>query len=472
MDPCQLSGQNDPVIRMTNLMNIDKKTGQSRFFQAFWFRAAALVLAAIICVAGFIIMYGDDILNGYVKGKAELAFAKEYPGGSLRIGELNYNIAANRLVVLAATINTTNATLKAGRITLTGIRWARLLWGKSATADLLAKASLGAENLDMEFPRSHYAIRCARLRASAPASELMAEGISFLPLIADEAIFAQTFRTTRFRVLMPECRVSGLDYGELFKGKSYRAGSISIIRPSFDALVDRYKPLAPFVKSPLMPLEALAKIPKPLQVDSLGITNGHLKYSEQVAPGAAPGVLTISTVNISVQGIANQAKAPAAIQLRMQGNLMDAGLIKVLMTIPLASREFSLNYSGSLGEMDLTRLDAFLSIAEHLRIKSGRAQEVTFKIDVTGGQAHGRVKAVYKDLKIAVRDELTGSERGLKSQFASFLMNTFKVQDSKGRDAAGIIREAEVKYTRKPEDEFLQFVWFALRSGILTVISF
>jgi hypothetical protein len=61
--------------------------------------------------------------------------------------------------------------------------------------------------------------------------------------------------------------------------------------------------------------------------------------------------------------------------------------------------------------MDLTRLDAFLDIAEHTRVKSGSAQKVTFEIDVTAGQARGWVRAIYKDLEIAVLDKQTGTDR-------------------------------------------------------------
>ena len=71
------------------------------------------------------------------------------------------------------------------------------------------------------------------------------------------------------------------------------------------------------------------------------------------------------------------------------------------MSIPITPSDFSLHYSGSLSAMDLTRLDAFLDIAEHTRIKSGSAQEAAFEIEVTAGQARGRVRAIYKDLEIA-----------------------------------------------------------------------
>jgi hypothetical protein len=150
---------------------------------------------------------------------------------------------------------------------------------------------------------------------------------------------------------------------------------------------------------------------------------------------------------------------------------MNAGLLKVLMTIPVASPDFSFHYSGSLGAMDLTRLDAFLETAEHTRIKSGRAQEAAFDIAVIAGQAHGRVRAIYRDLEIAVLDKQTGTANGLGNRVASFLANLLKIRKSNLPDASGSMKEGEVNYTRTPHDEFLQFAWFALRTGVLDIIS-
>jgi hypothetical protein len=263
----------------------------------------------------------------------------------------------------------------------------------------------------------------------------------------------------------------GLAYDELLQGKSYRARSVHFSRPSFDALVNRDKPVAPFVKRPLMVNEALAAIRQPLQVDSLSITNGHFEYCERLAVGADPAVLTFGAVSLFVEGIANRGEVAAAIQLRGQGDLMNAGTMKVLMTIPITPPDFSLHYSGSLSAMDLTRLDAFLDIAEHTRIKSGSAQEAAFEIDVTDGRARGRVRAIYRNLEMAVLDKQSGTEKGFDNRVESVLANALKFRKSNAPDASGSMKEGKVNYTRRPDDEFQQFVWFALRSGVLDVIS-
>ncbi len=434
--------------------------------------AVASLGAFVLAAAVLILVFGGAILNHYGKKKAEQAFAKAHPGYALRIGELHYAAGVNRLVVESVTLSATDATLRAGRISLTGVRWARLLWGKAALADVLAQASLDATNLEVEFPQAHYLIRCARLRASVPGSELIAEGTKLQPLDGDEEFFAAyAFRKARFHVVLPECRMLGLAYGDLLQGKSYRARSVHFSSPSFDVLINRDKLRKPFVKSPLMAHEALASIRQPLQVGTVSITNGQARYCERLAVGADPAVLTIGAVSLSVEGIANWGEAAAAVQLRGQGDLMNAGTMKVEMSIPITSPDFSLHYSGSLSAMDLTRLDAFLEIAEHTRIKSGSAQEAAFEIDVTSGQARGRVSAIYKDLEIALLDKQTGSEEGAANRVASFFANALKFRNANTPEGSGSRKEGKVNYTRRPGDEFQQFVWFALRTGVLDIIS-
>jgi hypothetical protein len=93
--------------------------------------------AAALAVALIILMFGNAIVNGYAKRKVERAFAEAHPGCALRIGELDYALAASRLVATSVTLATTNVTLKIGRISLTGVRWTRLLSGIAPLADLL-----------------------------------------------------------------------------------------------------------------------------------------------------------------------------------------------------------------------------------------------------------------------------------------------------------------------------------------------
>jgi hypothetical protein len=151
---------------------------------------------------------------------------------------------------------------------------------------------------------------------------------------------------------------------------------------------------------------------------------------------------------------------------------MKTSTMKILMVIPVASPEISFRYSGSLDLMDATRLNSFLEVGESLRIKSGILQNATFDVNVTAGRASGTVRVMYRDLTIAFRNSRTGSERGAYNQITSYIANAMKIRGTNMPDKSGSMKIGEVKYTRKPDDTFLQLVWFSLRSGVGDVVGF
>ena len=151
---------------------------------------------------------------------------------------------------------------------------------------------------------------------------------------------------------------------------------------------------------------------------------------------------------------------------------MKAGTMNVLMSIPVASPEFSFQYSGSLSRMDISALNPLLEPVEQMRIKAGVLEEATFEINVASGRASGNVRAVYRDLTLAAINKHTGSEKGFFDGITSFIANNFKIRGTNVPDKSGSIKIGEVKYTRKRDDPFFQFAWFALRSGVGDVVGF
>jgi hypothetical protein len=59
----------------------------------------------------------------------------------------------------------------------------------------------------------------------------------------------------------------------------------------------------------------------------------------------------------------------------------------------------------------------------------------------------------------------------MRNRFASLLTNTLRIRSSNGPDTWRSIKEGKVNYSRRPGDEFIQFEWFALRTGVLDVIT-
>ena len=288
----------------------------------------------------------------------------------------------------------------------------------------------------------------------------------------DKILCREQVQKNPIRIVLPQCRVTGADCLGLLQGEAYRARSVKVNDASFDILVDMDTPYNKNSSRPLMPNEALSSITKMTQVDSLNIMNGRLKYAERYIIGSAPAEVTFDSIQLSAEGITNHAAPGATAVIHAQGNFMKTSPMKILMVIPVASPEISFRYSGSLDLMDATRLNSFLEVGESVRIKSGTLENATFDVNVTAGRASGTLRVTYRDLAIAFRNNLTGSERGASDRITSYIANAWNIRGTNRSGKSGSMKIGKVNYTRKRDDTFLQLVWFSLRSGVGDVVGF
>jgi hypothetical protein len=437
---------------------------------------AGLAAGAVVLICALVFLFfPGTYIDGYLKNQIIKGFTKAYPAYSIRIAGVHYNIWENRIGCDSIALTSIDSTFSCsiGKFSVSGIGWVQVLWQGDIVSKGLNGSVAEAKKVVLNFRHSQYELRCARLRVSVPDSEILVEALELHPLVEDDKFFTDSkFRRTRFQIVLPQCRITGVDCLGLLQGKTYRARAVKIDNASFDILVDMDTPYNKNSSRPLMLNEGLLSINKMTQVDSLNIMNGQLKYAERYIIGSPPAEVTFDSIQMSAEGITNHAAPGAPAVIHAQGNFMKTSTMKILMVIPVASPEISFRYSGSLDVMDVTRLNSFLEVGEDLRIKSGILQNAIFDINVTEGRASGTLRVMYKDLAIAFRNSRTGSERGTSNRITSYIANAMKIRGTNMPDKSGSIKIGAVKYTRKPDDTFLQLLWFSLRSGVGDVVGF
>ncbi|MHB8906478.1 MAG: hypothetical protein ACYC6D_10195, partial [Melioribacteraceae bacterium] len=324
----------------------------------------------LICVLIFI-FFPDPFINAFLKDRITKTFTEAYPAYSIKLGDMHYNVWKNRLGCDSITLKTTDSTFTCNiaSFSVGGISWLKILLQKDSTLDVATSAVIDAEKIVLDFHKSQNKIRFKTLHISVPDSEMVADSIKYYSLIDDERFFAKSkFRQTRFRFDIPQIKIIGLDYFAMLQGKIYKAKNINIHDMFADILVNMDKPYDKNSSNPQMPNEAISSLKEIVKIDSLNIFNGRLKYSERFAVRAKPGVITFNKVNVSVSGIANHTEYQDTAVVRAKGVFMNSGTMKLFMEIPLASKNFSLHYSGSLSKMDVTKLNEFIEPGEHHRI--------------------------------------------------------------------------------------------------------
>lgn len=435
------------------------------------FIVACIAGAGFLCVWA-IVFFPDPFLNMFVKPGLESAFGPAY---TIRISDMSYSVMKNRLRFDAVEVGTADSSVggSIGSFSVSEVNWKHLLWGGKLVPDDFARADVYAEDIVLNFPKSWYELRCEQVAGSAQDSLLTMNALKVHPTDGDDRFFHESkFRETRFRLVAPQFAATGVDWIGFIKGTAYRAHSMKIRDAFLDVLVNKDKPNATGEPSPLMPNELLSSLGKTLQIDRIDIVNGRAKYSESLAPDVEPAVMTFDSLQVSAEGIAGPGNSASSMILRAQGVLANAGRIEVVISIPTVTTEFSFRYSGSLSSMDLNAFNSFLEPVEFMRIKAGVLQEATFNVNVISGSALGSLRGIYRDLTIAAIDEKSGSEKSFPDKLTSLVANTFKIHGTNVPSQPGSFKIGNVKYVRKHDDTFIQFVWYALRSGVRDVVGF
>lgn len=433
--------------------------------------AGAIVL--VCALAG--LLFSDSIADRFIKPRILEALAEAYPGTAIRIGEMHYSPMTNRFgfdsVALSGIDTTFSGTI--GSFSASGISWLHLLRGGRLDLNDFAGASVEARDVVLTLPQSRYQLRCGRLWISVADSEMVVDSLTIAPSGDDESLFAgSTFRQTRYRVAIPSASVVGCAFLDLLNRTSYRARFVHIQNPFVGIVINKEKPFRTEESPPRMPGEILSSIEETLRVDSVRISNALLMYGERFAVGARPALITVDNLEALATGIANHGDSAAALVVHAEGRFMKTGAMYLHMSMPIAATNFSYTYSGAMGGMDASALNPFLETAEQMRLKTGVLQGATFEIDVASGRASGSVRAIYTDLSLAAINKETGSEKGFADGIASFFANNFKLRTTNVPDGSGSLEVGEVNYTRKGDEFFMEFTWFALRSGLGDVVGF
>lgn len=434
------------------------------------------ILSGIIFIFVLILFFfPDPFVNSFLKNRIERALTESYPAYTIKLGNMHYSAWKNRLSCdsLSVKSNDSSFTFNALSVSVGGISWIKLFMQGSITNSAVSGIVVDAGKISYISNQNQDEVRFEKLHISVPDSGLTANSIKYNSLIDDEEIFSKSkFRQTRTRFEIPQIAVEGIDFQSMISKKFYKAKSISIHGVYSDILVNMDKPYDADSANPLMPNEALMEMKESFKIDSVRIINGRLKYSERYAVGAVAGVVNFDKVNLMAKGIANHSDTPDTVTIKADGIFMNSGMMSLKMSVPITQEKFSMSCSGSLGPMDVTKLNSFIVPAEHHRIKSGNIQSARFNINVNSGFASGSLRVEYRDLTIAILNEKTGSERGIFDKIASFFGKVFIIRGSNIPDEDGKMKIGEIKYSRKPADYFTQFLWFSLRGSIADVAGF
>lgn len=437
--------------------------------------AGATVGAILLGAAVAALVFSDPLADRLLRARLHRELSLAFPGSTVSLGAIGYSIWTNRLDVDSLRLTTADSgfSYSLGNVSLDGISWWRLYRDGALTRRVTAEAGLDVRSIVVVMRPSCYEFRAASLLYSAADSTLVLDSCTISSQLTDKEFFERSrFRQTRFLAAVPRMRMTGMDLPASFASRLHRMSGIVLENVTADILVNMDKPYDKNSTPPQMPHEILAALRDTLRVDSILVRNGSLRYSERVAVQAKPGVISFDSVSVAVRNLANHGSPLDTTRIEGDGRFMQGGIMRVAMALPLNDTTFSMRYAGSLESTDARVLNAFLEPCEFSSITAGHIQSATYQVTVASGHASGSLSARYRDLRISLLDKTTGSSQGLLNQIKSLYGRLFIIRGTNPGDTRGALKIGRIRYTRKADDYFLQFLWFALRGSVADVVGF
>ena len=291
---------------------------------------------------------------------------------------------------------------------------------------------IGLRNYAYDMPDSIYHFEAEEVGFSTGRRLIYVDNLDFKPRIAKHTIaeiFGHEIDWMHFQV--DRLELENFNFDEFLARDALTADQLNIDR--LDAYVYRDKrPPEPFGRRPTMPQQYLRNMNTYVKLDTVNLYNSKLTYEELASDGKEPGQIFFENLNAYAFNITNDSvllNNGAAVQLFANGFLMGEGRLEAAFLFPIANKNNSFTFQGSLEPMDLRAINPMLVNVAALKVNSGNLRKLTFDVQADEEYADGIMRFYYKDLSVALlkkdaKPKKEGKIKGLLTMFANVLVKS------------------------------------------------
>ncbi|NGP88131.1 DUF748 domain-containing protein [Fodinibius halophilus] len=312
-----------------------------------------------------------------------------------------------------------------------------------------------------------YKLSTHQIAFSSMDSSMSIRSLQLQPRFS-KATFPKQFNheVDRIRIKVDQIYWSGIDSHKLNSKQQLSVQDILIRNPDFDIYRDKRPPFPPNNNPPL-PQEVIQGIPFPITVDRITLSDGRIRYSEQIPQAQKAGYLLFTNLTGIFNNLSNiekewHDKSPS---LQVKTDVMDSAELNASFRFPMDSKQQYI--SGHLSAMPMKPLNKALTPLAFTRIDKGQILGMDFNMTLSPNKAKGAMTFTYENLKISLLNKGEG-QQNFGNTMKSFLANTFKVKtQNKGDDP----RKGTIKFDRDTNKSVFNYWWKSLLSGLKSSIG-
>lgn len=234
------------------------------------------------------------------------------------------------------------------------------------------------------------------------------------------------FQTDAIDATIEQVTIQDLDVEAYLIDNKFRAHALVLDKLELGVFRDKRLPLKEGVFKP-MPQDMMQKASAYLELDSVILRDGKVKYTEFGQKSMLPGSITFQDMNASLSPFYLVKEGDAYpvdySNISVTAKLMGEGDL-ALNGKMYFEKPYPMDINIAMDEFDLRLVNSLLSTGTFVRILDGRVIDGKWNFRMDENEAIGDMDFLYKNLKIEFLDSLTLEKGSGRLSLYTFLANT------------------------------------------------
>ncbi|WP_342647147.1 hypothetical protein [Mucilaginibacter sp. CSA2-8R] len=322
-------------------------------------------------------------------------------------------------------------------------------------------------NFSRPVADSLYNINIKLLKYSALARKLEAYHVALTP--TPDSLKLQQKKRTIFSVNADTLLATGLDFNQYYRRHKFYVSRLALLSGNFSVTANPAIQPKKTDRVATFPNVAIRQLKNDFKLDTIQLHKINITYTGYGKRSHKQGTVSFNKTSGYIFNVTNN---PVALQknnfasIRLQSWLMDAGNLQVDFKFNLTDSAHSYHYKGSVGAMDLEKLNKAVMPFGLVKITSGNLDKLSFDINADKTLSEGNVSFLYHDLKLHILKMDTIANRYQHRAIASLLANALIVKRNNPDRIGDAPRAIHVTYIRQPDTSFFKTIWKTLSKGI------
>lgn len=393
----------------------------------------------------------------------------KYPPPTVAMSDITIgNILVDKLDLLIAYDSCPKTfSIKDGVINISGLQIKKQ---ESITKSIARRYNFKAKELNSISADSMYTYTAREIVYSGALRTLSAISLSVHPNYPEYDFTSRhEFQTDRIEAWFRNISVENFPAEEYFKSGNLTSSYVGIGNMEMKVFRDKRKKFRHSIKPTIR--ELLISFPGKFQVDSAGLLNGNITYSEHAEKADKAGRISFNNIHMKTFNISNDTIFKTKsndLSIHVNALLMGKGRISVVLTSGISDRNQTFSMQGSLSGMAGEALNPLLENSAFMHVTSGEIDSMKFFFIADDLKSSGKLNLLYHGLKIAVIDKSSGDTATISAKLISLFANS-KILDAnpgQGKQA----REGIIRYERDPERFLFGYCFKSILTGIKSSI--